>query len=174
MKNTIIAVSGLNDMQGHGYSVEVDEYVPLRFRSYEGTLGIKYVRFGNFKSSLLEFLVDPNSMTVRGFTLTSFDAVHQLRAKAELPSSAGLPIITFASGFVGPVDAQRIDVRAEISVGFGEDLVEIDLGGLSTAQRVVVGGPAEFYVGADGEMVGVRIVRLAKQQLAMLKAQRVE
>ncbi len=169
MRKTI-AVSGLDESPLHGCRVEVDEYVPLRFRSYEGTLGVKYVRFGDFSGSLLEFLLDPNSMTVRGFTLTSFDAVHQPRAIAELPRTTGLPIVVFDEGFKGPVDAQRIDVREAFSVGFGEDFVEIDLGGLPDAQHVIVSGSVEFYVGAGG-LVGVRVVCLTQQQVSMLKAQ---
>ncbi len=168
-----IAVSGLSEAPLQGCRVEVDEYVPLRFRSYEGTLGVKYVRLGNFSGSLLEFLIDPNSMTVRGFTLTSFDAVHQPRAIAELPRTEGLPIVKFSEGFNGPIDAQRVDIREAFSVGFGEGFLEIDLGKLSEAQRVVVAGTAEFYVGAVG-LVGVRVVGLTEQQVSMLKAQRAE
>ena len=37
--------------------VEVDEYVPIRFRSYEGTIGARYIRFGDFQTSLLEFIL---------------------------------------------------------------------------------------------------------------------
>lgn len=168
-----IAVSSSNEASLHGCRVEVDEYVPLRFRSYEGTLGVKYVRFGNFSGSLLEFLLDPNSMAIRGFTLTSFDTVHQPRAIAELPQSSGLPIVEFAEGFGGPVDAQRINVKADFSVGLGEDFVEIDLGGLSDARRVIVADMARFYVGV-ARLVGVRVIGLTKQQVLMLKAQRAE
>ena len=166
-----IAVSGLSEVPLQGCRVEVDEYVPLRFRSYEGTLGVKYVRLGNFSGSLLEFLLDPNSMTVRGFTLTSFDAVHQPRAIAELPRITGLPIVVLSEGFGGPIDAQRVDVREAFSVGFGEHFVEVDLGKLSEAQHVVVAGTTEFYVGAVG-LVGMRVIGLTEQQVSMVKAQR--
>lgn len=172
MRKTI-EVSNLNQVPFHGCHIEVDEYVPLRFRSYEGTLGARYIRFGNFNGSLLEFLLDPNSMTVRGFTLTSFDAVHQPRAIAELPRTAGLPVVESTEGFAGPTDAPRIDIKESFSVGFGEDFVEIDLGGLSDAQRVIVADRAEFFVGAVG-LVGVRVVGLTTRQVSMVKAQRAE
>jgi hypothetical protein len=168
-----IAVSGLSGAPLQGCRVEVDEYVPLRFCSYEGTLGVRYVRLGNFSGSLLEFLIDPYSMTVRGFTLTCFDAVHQPRAIAVLPRTAGLPIIKLSEDFYGPIGAQRVDIREAFSVGFGEDFVEINLGKLSEAQRVVVAGTAEFYVGATG-LVGIRVVGLAEQQVSMVKAQRAQ
>ena len=90
-----------------------------------------------------------------------------------MPRIAGLPIVEFVEGFGGPVDAQRIDVKEAFSVGLGEDFVEIDLGGLSDARRVIVADMAEFYVGAAG-LVGVRVVGLTKQQVLMLKAQRAE
>ena len=97
-----------------------------------------------------------------------------LRNVSENPGrSPGLPIVKFSEGFNGPIDAQRVDVREAFSVGFGEDFVEIDLGNLAEAQRVVVAGTAEFYVGAVG-LVGVRVIGLTEQQVSMLKAQRAE
>lgn len=164
----MIAVTGIDKSPSRGCRIEFDEYVPLRFRTYEGTLGVKYVRVGDLSGSLLEFLLASDSMAVRGFTLTSFNAVHQPGAIAELPRTSGSPIMAFDEGFKGPIDAQRIDVREAFSVGFGEDFVEIDLGGLSNAQHVVVSGTAEFYVGLE-ELLGVRVIRLTQQQISILK-----
>lgn len=172
MKNTIV-VSGVNEAPLLDCRVEVDDYVPLRFRSYHGTLGIKYLRLGNFSGSLLELLLDPESMTIRGFTLTSFDAVHQPKTltSANLPMILGLPIVAFGNEavFQGPVDAQRIDIDETFSVGFGTNFVEIDFGHLCEAQSVIKSGLAEFCVNMDF-LVGLRVVGLNQQQMTMLRA----
>ena len=172
MKKTI-AVAGLNEAPLPVCHVEVDEYVPLRFRSYEGTLGVIYLRLGNFSSSLLEFLLDPSSMTVRGFTLTSFDTVHQPNEIVGLPRATGLPVIDVAAAgdFGGPVGARRIDIARAFSVGLGDDFLEVDLGGFSEAKHVIAGGPAEFYI-ATSSLVGLRVVGLNQDQISMLRSRR--
>lgn len=170
MRKTI-TVSGLNEAPLLVFHVEVDEYVPLRFRSYEGTLGVKYLRLGNFSSSLIELLLDPSSMVICGFTLTSFEAVHKPKGNAGLPRYAGLPVLAIApEDFNGPLDAQRIDIRENFSVGFGQDFVEIDLGGLPEARRIIEAGPVAFYVGTNS-LVGLRVNGLNQKQISMLKSQ---
>jgi len=167
-----IQIPRWNDAPLGSSQVEVDEYVPLRFRTYVGTLGGVYLRLGNFIDSLLEFMLDPVSMTVRGFTLTSFDILHdQPRTFASLPRIMGLPVVELPDEFRGPTDARRIDVKKGFSVGFGVDFVEMDLGGLPEAQRVLVADAAEFYLRAN-ELVGIRVVGLTKQQVATIKSQR--
>lgn len=169
----VIQVIGLDTTAFHRWHIEVDEYVPLRFRSYENTLGVKYIRLGNFNSSLLELLIDPNSMTVRGFTLTSFDVTHLPKENKALSRVDGLPVIAIPGGFIGPSDAQRIDIKKALSVGFGDDFVEIDLDGQSDAQRVVAFGNAEFYINSD-ELIGIRVVGLTPEQLLLVRKQQVK
>lgn len=169
MTNTI-AISGLSEAPLQHLQIEIDDYVPLRFRSYEGVLGVQYVRWGNFSTSLLEFLLDPSSMAIRGLTLLCFDAVHQPRVTAALPQTSGLPVVGGFEAFDGPVGAQRVDIGQSFSVGFGEDFLEIDLGLLSEAERVIAAGPVRFYVNQVG-LMGVRVVDLTKQQLSMVSAQ---
>jgi len=145
--------------------IEVDEYVPIRFRAYEGALGAKYLRIGNFKGSMLECLLDPNTLTIRGFTLTAFDAVHTPKYIPNLPRAAGLPV-AYVDEFKGPIFGQTSDVRSEFSVGFGTDFIEIDLG-LDDAQSIVVSGPVEFYLGA-GSLAGIRVNGLKPREISIL------
>jgi hypothetical protein len=174
MRKTI-TVSGLNEAPFLGCYVEVDAYVPLRFRSYEGILGVKYLRLGNFSSSLLEFLLDPSSMAIRGFTLTSFDAVHQPKVDIGLPRLTGLPVVAIAASedFKGPIDAQRVDIRTSFSIGFGGDFVEIDLSGISQAKRIIADRAIEFYVDANS-LVGLRVTGLTQEQISTLRSQQIE
>ena len=171
----MIGVSGVEKATHVICSIAVDDYVPLRFRSYEGTLGVKYLRFGDFQTSLLELMIDSNSLTIRGFTLTSFNFLHDPRAFGDLPVALGLPIAKISTevSFQGPIGAQRIDFPEAFSVGFGAEIIEIDLGRLSDATGVVRNGQVEFYVGSES-LVGIRVLGLNRAQLSTIQAQRTQ
>lgn len=162
----MIAISGVCVDVAAVCRIDVDEYVPLRFRGYEGLLGVRYLRFGNLKTSLLEFLLDPDSNVIRGLTLASFDTLHEPRG-ANLPRTLGLPIIS-GNDFTGPLNARRIDIKGSFSVGIGDNFLEADLGDLDHAQHIVVFGNVEFFVGLD-LLVGVRVTGLTNEQVSMLR-----
>src|SRR5207247_4270466 len=72
-KMTTIEISGTQDIRNAPCLIEVDEFVPLRFRTYERPIGAAYVRVGNYSTTLVELIVDPISKLLRGLTLTSFE-----------------------------------------------------------------------------------------------------
>lgn len=148
--------------------IEIDEYVPLRFRSYEDVLGLKHIRLGDFSDSLFEISVDPTSMVLRGFTLTAFKESHELRSIGILPVMNGLPIIETLYNFYGPIGAQYTDIRTQFSVGFGGDVVEIDFGGLCDAQRTIIYANVAFYLGRVNDLVGIRVIGLTPKQVSIL------
>ncbi|CAN7598263.1 hypothetical protein [Acidovorax sp. Leaf78] len=166
---TYITVYGLYQPSLNVCRIEVDEYIPLRFRSYEGALGVNYLRLGNFDTSLLELLIEPSAMAVRGFNLTSVDAIHEPRAKENLSKREGLPIIRLPEDLHGPFGAQRFDIKQNFSVGLAKNFLEIDFGNISHAQYVAVAGSVEFYVGSIG-MAGLRVVNLPENDISSLKA----
>lgn len=166
----MIAISAVDEILQPSWRLEIDEYVPLRCRSYLDTLGVVYLRFGDFSESLLELLLDPDSLTVRGITLTAFNSMYEPGFLGKLPMKFGLPVLAIADtrGFQGPVGAQRIDIHKTFSVGIGKDFLEIDLGCLSAAERIIKSGPIEFY--ADNEsLVGLRVVGLNSEQILTLE-----
>ena len=167
----MIAIAGTEEGTYPDTIIEVDEYVPIKFRSYRGTLGVKYVRLGNFEDSLMEFLLDPASFAIRGFTLTSFNSVHRPRGLKELVTAVGLPMLAIdKSNFQGPIDAQRIDIHEDFSVGFGEQLLEIDFGSIAKAEKIVKSDPIEFYISKEA-LAGLRVMNLSAKQIAILQRQ---
>jgi hypothetical protein len=166
----VIAISCVEDILQPTWSLEIDEYVPLRCRSYLGTIGVIYLRFGDFSTSLLELLLDPASLVVRGITLTAFNTVHEPLFLRKLPIKSGLPVLSFSEKIVsqGPVGAKRIDINKTFSVGIGKDFLEIDLGFLSTADRVIKSGPIEIYA-KNKSLVGLHVLGLSLEQIKKLE-----
>jgi len=168
----MIHVCGLIECPISKVRIEVDEYVPLRFRSYDGLLGASYLRIGDFISSLLEFIVDPNSGAIRGINLTSFDSIHDFRTLYEIPSKLGYPTVELSQEQLdGPPAARRLDIRQPFSVGFSSDTVEVDFGRLANADRSIRCSVVEFFVETD-MLVGLRITEVSKEQLFLIQAQR--
>lgn len=160
-----IEYCGVAPVPNAGCSVTVDDYIPLRWRSYEGTLGGRLVRLGNFKTSLLEIIVEADSMTIRGCTLTLADRQHRPLPRVGQRVVEGLPIIAVAGDFVGQAGLERMDLHREFSVGWGEDFVELDFGELAKANQRVTCGAVEFLV-AEGWLQGMRIAGLSRAQVA--------
>src|SRR5262249_12411280 len=73
--------------------IEADEYVPLRFRTFERPLGSSYLRLGDLGRSLAELLVDPTTDLLRGITITSFNRLTRWPSvDISQATSTGLPI----------------------------------------------------------------------------------
>ena len=144
--------------------VELDDYVPLSFRSYAPLLGgVRDVRLGNLSSDFLELTLGLDSNTLRGFTLVCFEAVHEIVPTGPLTEESGLPVLELDEvRFDGPLATQRVDLPVTFSVGFGDDSVEIDFGMLSAADRAFVCGPVRFLVNADS-LLGIRVLGLTQE-----------
>lgn len=56
-------------------SLELDDYVPIQFQTFEDALGFGHLRLGNYQTTLLELIVEPRVQTLRGLTLTSFEVL---------------------------------------------------------------------------------------------------
>lgn len=68
----MIEISGYVDFNSDFFSIEVDDYVPLRFRSYDGVVGGGYCRvFGEKIRYLSLFLIQKMGL-FEGLALTSF------------------------------------------------------------------------------------------------------
>lgn len=73
--------------------IEVDDYVPLRFRTHDRPLGSSYVRLGDQAGSLLELLVDPNLGLLRGITITSLTGFAPWPSMQVGAAVHGLPVL---------------------------------------------------------------------------------
>jgi hypothetical protein len=150
--------------------VEIDGYLPLSFKSYEDKFECDYLRLGDFKTSLLELLLDPVSKTVRGVTLTFYKEVHHPRFSQDVPVVYGLPTLLVSADWLkGTDDWRYFQVMTPLSVGFGRDFIEIDLG--QDALKIIRYGSIEFYINGES-LVGLRITGLSAEQLSLVKSSR--
>ena len=151
--------------------VEADFYVPIRFQSYNTTLGgARYIQLGNFRTSLLELRVPPTSMTLRGFTVTLADATHTEPLNGCGPISSGLPILELAPGerFQGSEAAQRIKLPIEFSVLLGDNYIEARFGGAKAFDRMLTHDNVQFLVHND-TLVGLRTIQLSETDMEALR-----
>lgn len=150
--------------------VELDDYVPISFRSYEqGLGGVRDVRLGGLSPSFLELTLGLDSKTLRGFTLLCFESIHSPPPVCDLVETVGLPILDIDEArFQGRLATQWLDLPTTFSVGFGEDFLEIDLGLVATADRAIVCGPAKFLVSSTS-LVGIRVSGLSPEQLTKVQ-----
>jgi len=151
-------------------SVEVGETIPLRVRTYENPVGVKYLRVGDFSDSLFEILLSPDSFAIRGFSLVSRDTTHEPRKLlADLACVAGVPIVDVGKtgAFKGSMYAPRIDLVEPFSVGMGKDFAEIRLFDWGTEPQCFVHRNLRFIVQGD-MLAAVRIEGLTQMDLAKL------
>jgi hypothetical protein len=66
------------------------------------------------------------------------------------------------------MNAERVDLKKQFTVGLGSNFVEIDVDDIATAQSMISCGTAEFYV-RSGYLVGLRVIELTGEQVALLR-----
>lgn len=166
-----ILISGVDNTPRPAF-VEVEEYVPLSFRTYESTLGgVRDVRLGGLSSSFLELTLGIEINVLRGFTLLSFEAIHEPNISDRTIEREGLPILALDNLiFTGRIGTQYCDLPTLFSVGFGSDFIELMFDSqLSAAQQSIVCGNVRFFVG-NNSLLGIRIYDLRQEQIAAVKS----
>lgn len=149
----------------------IDEHVPVSSRTYQGLLGAKYLRFGNFQTSLLECLLDPNSYTIRGVTLLCFDQIHEPYEFGEILELGGLPMLDVSKSGLDVLgnEGNRAEVRCEISVGLASNYFEVDLFGIKNSNKKIACGRTLFFL-RNEELTGIRFIDLTLDEKATLQA----
>lgn len=144
--------------------VDIDEYVPLRFRTYREPLGVGYVRLGNYSTTLIEIALEPRTQVVRGLTVTSVNNMTSWPSFDVFELVDGLPALStsFEGGEV--LDLPRdfaVATRPGEIVVFWRDL------GQCKGYRV---RNACFLV-ADGTLAGIWFTELTKAQTDLFESQ---
>jgi hypothetical protein len=137
--------------------LEFDEYVPLRLRTYDRPIGANYVRLGNYSTTLLELIVEPNTKVLRGVTVTSYEVLGDWPDLRIVSDADGLPVLS--PMFDG---ANRVDLEEEfrVSVRKGEVLVFWgDLGECSQSNFAQV-----HCLVHDGQLRGIRFSGLSDEE----------
>jgi hypothetical protein len=90
----ILRVTQLHRLGAVEVDMDVDEFVPLRFRSYREPLGVGYVRLGNNSTTLFEMAVEPGKQVVRGLTVTSIRDVSSWPSFDVVDVEEGMPALS--------------------------------------------------------------------------------
>jgi len=167
----VIEISGYVDFNSDFFSIEVDDYVPLRFRSYDGVVGGGYCRVFGEKNSLFEFIFDSKNGVVRGATLTSFSKIHSIAGMGDVEVVFGLPVLSenIRRRFL---PFEKLDFNIDFSVGFGGDFVEIDFGFICDSVFLLRFGSVEFFINKKNFISGMRFVELPASDLERIFIQR--
>jgi len=153
-----IEITDVQNLENLPFRIEVDEFVPFRFRTYERPLGAAYLRLGNYRTTLTELIVDPKSNLVRGITLTSFESLVPWPTLGPAAPSVGLPVLS-----VDWQKGNRIDLTCDFTVSLrgGELLIAWD--NTNDLSRTATFGKAEFLI-SKAELRGVRFSGLSDRE----------
>lgn len=144
--------------------IEIDEYVPLRFRAYERPLGSSYLRLGDQVTSLVEILVDPNIGLVRGITITSFAGLTTWPQLAVGSAGQGLPVLSPSWG-----KQNRIDTGIGFSVSVRGSEVLLYWANLEHCEASGFHDRVQFFT-VGGELAGVLFSGLSDDELKIFMA----
>jgi hypothetical protein len=159
---TKIEVTGNHNPIGAPCLIDVDEFVPLRFRTYHQPIGAVYLRIGNYSTTLTELIVDPGSRILRGLTLTSFESFDAWPNLGSVASLKGLPILR-VDWEKGP----RIDVRRDFHVSLRANELLVSWGDMANPSASFVFGKVQFFI-SESELRGVRFFDLTAGQTSLL------
>jgi hypothetical protein len=166
-----ILISGV-DLTPRPAFIEIEDYVLLSFRSYESTLGgVRDVRLGGLPSFFLELTLGLEVTVLRGFTLLSFDAIHEPKAFDSMAEREGLPVLTLNNVvFSGRIGTHYCDLPMLFSVGFGIDFIELRFDELlNTAERSIACGQVKFYINGNS-LLGIRVHGLRQEKITSIKS----
>jgi hypothetical protein len=139
--------------------IEVDDYVPLRFRTYERPLGASYLRVGDQTKSLVELLIDPNRGLLRGMTVTWFSALSAWPRMEIREVALGLPLLAVPWG-----KSNRIDSGVDFSVSVHGSDILVSWAALERCDASCFQDRVRFLV-VEGHLVGVHFSGLGSDQI---------
>ncbi|GLQ86717.1 hypothetical protein [Dyella flagellata] len=152
--------------------VNVNEYVPITFRTQRQPLGgARYIRMGNFENNLLELIVSSDSMTLRGVTVTLVGEVGHNLMRGVDTGPTGLPVLELPGGteFTGPASARRANIGCNFSLATSEDIAEISINENKDFDSRVSYGDVWFLI-RNEELVGIRFLNLDIESISMIRS----
>lgn len=158
-----LRIVGLESATTMPYLLQIDEYVPIRFRTYHEQIGAVYLRLGNGSTQLLELIIAPRVGVVRGATATMVDTFSPWPAFEPLTiSDASLPILAAKFDKRNYVDLPvpfQFAVRGNEALLFWADLEKCEMFTFNAMK----------WLARDGELVGLWFTELSTEQLAQLR-----
>jgi hypothetical protein len=159
--NHTLKVTNIAEPGGIPCRLELDRYVPMRFRTYEGAIGAALVRLGNYKTTLLELHIEPPSGMLRGLTVTCYDELAPWPTLAVTSTVRGLPELA-----VRLEGAKRLDLVRDfqVSVQAGEVLVYWDE--VRDCQATTFADRVQCLI-HDMQLSGVRFIGLTDHEVTL-------
>lgn len=161
---SILRVTQLYRLGAVEMDVAVDEYVPLRFRTYRQPLGVGYVRLGDFSRTLIELAVEPETQAVRGLTVTSISEVSSWPAFEVFEVEEGLPALT--TSFVG---GEVVDLPRDFKVSTRPGEIVVFWQDLGQCRGYRFG--STFFLIADGTLAGAWFTGMTEMQTQLFESQ---
>jgi len=141
--------------------IEVDDFVPLRFRTYERPLGASYLRLGDSAQTLVELLVDPMTGLFRGLTVTAFTALSSWPLFEARETSEGLHVFTNVAAWERK---SRIDTGVSFAVAVRGSEVLVHWGPLDRCEATSFRERVRFLA-VDRNLAGVRVAGLSPAEM---------
>jgi hypothetical protein len=143
--------------------IAIDEYVPLRFRTYREPLGVGYIRLGNYSTTLVELALEPRTQVVRGVTVTSIDELAPWPELEVLDRVEGLPAVS--TSFEG---GERVDLRDEFHVAVRSGEVIVFWAGLTRCNGYQFGDAC--FLTVNGVLAGVWFTGLTNGDVRLFES----
>lgn len=139
-------------------TVTIDPYIPLIARTYEAPIGAVIWRTGNFKTSLVEIAMEPESGIVRGLKLVLGECNTPASFRLGPEVVQGLPVVR---GDHVPSRMSEECRDLNISISEGNIFIDWCLGG--KIDQIFTSDRLSFYVG-NNELLGASVGRITPDE----------
>lgn len=168
----MLKIVGSANSADYSCLVDVNEYVPIAFRTQREPLGgARYIRLGNLTNCLLELIVSADLMTLRGVTVTLVSEVgHDLMSGSDT-GLLGLPVLALPKDaeFTGPASSQRANIACNFSLATSEGVAEISINDNKKFDARIIHGNVWFLM-KDEELVGIRFLGLDAESISVINS----
>lgn len=157
--NNPLRVSQCQTSSGLPTELELDDYIPLRFRTFREPIGCGLLRLGDYQATLMELKVELYSQVVRGLTLTSVALLSPWPSFEIEKRTSGLPALS--TSFEG---WSVVDLHTQFQVSVADEAILVRWATLDLCQACHL-GETDFLV-QDEIFAGVLFKKLRRDQLA--------
>jgi hypothetical protein len=149
--------------------IEIDEFVPLRFRTYDKPIGSVYINIGNRTTTLGDIIADPISRVLRAFTLTSFESFTSWPTLDQIKLLEGLPVLSGAWDDPGVqrLEYSVVDASVEFSVSMRGNEILVFWDDIQRCTQGSVFRNVQCYA-TDRVLGGIRFFDLSDRDIALL------
>lgn len=170
----MLRVIGTDNLEADKGQLVCDGYIPLKFcASNEVLLGSFLWRTGDFKTSLLEFKINPTKGTIETVTLVCHSGTvqpHSLFSCGDFPVIHGLPVVDVRCFPSQDYPRNRIDKPSTLTIAFYNDNLEIAFNNKAKISHLIRNNNFIFVIDCNDQICGVVAVELSREQILNVSA----